>query len=426
MHTEHSRLRAADKSTNNIGYPLPTAPLKSRLSGHMLPLDGIRGLAVLMVFFHHFNGAANAVGSGVLERLGIKILDSGWIGVDLFFALSGFLITGILLDSKEKSRYFLNFYAKRTLRIFPLYYFFLLLVFIVFRPVLAEIYHANNAYLTLSHAQLWFWTYLQNWYFVGVGNGSKIPVTQLWSLAVEEQFYLIWPLVVFLCSSRRIALISASLCFAAPIIRFILIKGGWNQTSIYMSTITHADSLLLGAFIASYVRSGYVLPSARRLFLLFGVVAMVGIALIVAIDGGLKRDGLALQTIGFSVIASSAALIIAGTLLLPQRAPLNAILGHPVLRMFGKYSYSLYVFHPPVLYGIGWLLRTRFGLLPQEIHLFSSGYLFLALTSLLICLAISITTWYLIEARMLALKRYFTTDGNNSYDRARSRLPTAG
>jgi peptidoglycan/LPS O-acetylase OafA/YrhL len=426
MHTERRRLRAIQESSDNRAYSVSAFSIKNRLSGHMLPLDGIRGLAVLMVFFHHFNAAANAIGVSMPERLGIKILDSGWIGVDLFFVLSGFLITGILIDSKERPRYFINFYAKRTLRIFPLYYLFLAFVFFVLRPVFNCMYYADNAYSTLWHSQLWFWAYLQNWHFVVIGNGSKIPVTQLWSLAVEEQFYIIWPFVVFFCASRRIAFISVVLCIAAPVIRLFLIRSGWNQTSIYMSTITHADSLLLGAFVAAYARSGYAVPSARRLFLLLGFVVLMGSALIADIDGGLKRDGLALQTVGFSVISCSAALFIAGALLLPERVPLNAIICHPALRMFGKYSYSLYVFHPPVIFGMVWLLRARFGLLVQGVRLFSLGYLFLAFLSLLICLAISISTWYLIEARVLALKRYFAMDGGTPYDGARSRLPTAG
>ena len=122
----------------------------------------------------------------------------GWIGVDLFFVLSGFLITGILYDAKGGPHYFRNFYMRRSLRIFPLYYAFLILIFAVM-PLL----RASGA----DHVgkQVWMWTYLSNVLFARVGwEGMPAHTTHLWSLAIEEQFYLLWPLLVWLASRRRL------------------------------------------------------------------------------------------------------------------------------------------------------------------------------------------------------------------------------
>jgi len=402
----------------NPGYPTTSPSLKSTLGSHIPVLDGVRGLAVLLVFFHHSVAAMALGSSGALGRLAVKVLASGWIGVDIFFALSGFLITGILLDSKGGPRYFTNFYAKRTLRIFPLYYISLFFLFFVLRPLLSRIYFPSNDYSSIEHAQGWFWAYMQNWYFVRAG-GSPVPVTQLWSLAIEEQFYLVWPLVVFFCAPRRIVFISAIICVATPFIRFFLIRHGWDQTAIYMSTITHVDPLLLGALVAAYARSGLAIPTLRQASRVLAALVIIGGFAVVIVDHGMKRDGLALQTIGFSVIAGCSALLIAITII-GAASRLNALLSHPSLRLVGEYSYSFYVFHPPVLYSMAWFLRARLGLLPHDVSVFSFAYLFYLLVSLAATMLLSFTTWHLFEARLLSLKRYFNDGASRAAAPSRS------
>src|SRR5688572_7114217 len=150
--------------------------------GHIPALDGLRGIAVLIVLgFHIFPNH-------------VKF---GWAGVDLFFVLSGFLITGILLESKGTPNYYRNYLAKRTLRIFPLYYFFLIVFFIVF-PLVGYSDSIYN-YDYLSSTQSWYWLYIQNWriFFDPHYPGEDI-ISHFWSLAIEEQFYIFWPLVIYL------------------------------------------------------------------------------------------------------------------------------------------------------------------------------------------------------------------------------------
>src|SRR5207248_1231599 len=146
-------------------------------------LDGIRGVAILVVILHN---------SGRFPRL----FANGWMGVDLFFVLSGFLITGILLDTKESESYFKNFYARRCLRIWPLYYSLLLFMF-----VLVPLLRPSEAHIIFEKSSPW-WAYplfLQN-FLIPISTNAAGPLAITWSLAIEEQFYLVWAVVVLYCS----------------------------------------------------------------------------------------------------------------------------------------------------------------------------------------------------------------------------------
>ena len=168
---------------------------------HLPELDGIRGLAVLTVILHHGFG-----------------FELGWFGVELFFALSGYLITGILVDAKGRHRgwdYFRGFYGRRSLRIFPLYYLVLLLVLVVLPglwPMTFALFDPAR-----EHAA-WFWSYTQNVLFAR--EGTILPgVFHLWSLAVEEQFYLLFPLLIYLLSIGTLLWVVPLLCVAGVVSR---------------------------------------------------------------------------------------------------------------------------------------------------------------------------------------------------------------
>lgn len=162
------------------------------MTKHIKALDGVRGIAILMVLVFHF-GAFHP--NGFLQRAlsgGIKF---GWCGVDLFFCLSGFLITGILLRTVADAGYFRLFYARRVLRIFPAYY-----VYVALTVMLVIAGHRFGYFNQMTtHSQIWAWLYLSNW------RDPGLPYTaHLWSLSIEEQFYLAWPLLIF--TFRRRAL----------------------------------------------------------------------------------------------------------------------------------------------------------------------------------------------------------------------------
>jgi len=172
---------------------------------HISALDGVRGLAILLVFMVHIFGMGTNSGSRLM-RLQSRIFSAGWIGVDMFFALSGFLITGILYDTLGSRRFFLNFYARRSLRVFPLYYGYILTIMLIVLALRGHWYSRLGLYLTYT-------SNLDR----SLGRYTTAPWVNFghfWSLAVEEQFYLFWPVAVFLLRRKRYILI-ASLTLAA-------------------------------------------------------------------------------------------------------------------------------------------------------------------------------------------------------------------
>lgn len=158
---------------------------RAALSRNMPTLEGLRGLAILTVMVHNVGIPGGVDPDGPVTKLLRLLVNSGWVGVQLFFVLSGFLITGILVDEKGRPHQFRNFYMRRTLRIFPLYYFTLALM-LWLAPALGY----APAWLEQDRAhQIWYWTYTENWAWplIQIGNG----LGHFWSLAVEEQFYLV-------------------------------------------------------------------------------------------------------------------------------------------------------------------------------------------------------------------------------------------
>jgi peptidoglycan/LPS O-acetylase OafA/YrhL len=162
----------------------------SQSEKHLPALDGIRGLAVLGVLIVHADVLLNTTRQ--VEHVLVVLSEFGAYGVDLFFVLSGFLITGILLETKESPKYFSSFYARRFLRLFPVYYGYLLVVALIF-PAL---HHAIRTSMTdYGGGWGWYLAYCSNW---KPGHGASDPcLGHFWSLAVEEQFYLLWPAMIF-------------------------------------------------------------------------------------------------------------------------------------------------------------------------------------------------------------------------------------
>ena len=183
-------------------------------AGFIPALDGLRGIAIILVMLHHFTYYRPTAG---IDALIGSVLFFCWTGVDLFFVLSGFLITGILLDTRDSERYFTTFYARRTLRIFPLYYLVLFLAFVVL-PQFPAVHSVLVGQTHDSPPQWPYWFYVTNFSIADRGwvHGW---VDVAWSLAIEEQFYLVWPLVIWLCPPRLVAVLCAVILVAEPVAR---------------------------------------------------------------------------------------------------------------------------------------------------------------------------------------------------------------
>ena len=362
---------------------------------YVASLDGVRGVAISLVLVVHLLWASANTGSRVLDFIS-NLRGACWIGVDLFFALSGFLITGILVDTLESECFFRNFYARRILRIFPLYYGLILMLFLFLRP---HGYAETRPFYLLLF-------YLQNtplWWNFSSSQLMGDLVGHLWSLSVEEQFYLVWPLLVFSIRDRR-RLLWATVCLAAlaPISRFLLISHGASFTNTYELTICRADSLLGGAWLALAVRGrlrAYVFRFAPWFFAL-SMACCVAIGWRSGFDWATSWD---INTYGYSVIAIGSISLIAMSLR-PESFTASAMrVGF--LRFLGKYSYGIYVYHQVIRVPLERYFRA---FLESQIH----SKVLLHLTDLIICLLIiipiAVLSYHLYEAPFLKLKKYFS------------------
>jgi len=336
-------------------------------------LDGIRGVAILLVLMVHFT-----LVPGLRDPL-FSAVSFGWAGVDLFFVLSGYLITSILLKSRAEPHYFQTFYTNRVLRIFPLYYTFLFGC-LFFVPA------------SFAH-QAWYWLYLEN--FLNAW-GKSIPVmNHFWSLAIEEQFYLVWPVVVWKLPARRLTQVCAVLIIAIAAARFVVVHFPLpSREFVYALTPLRCDALLFGALVACLQARGLL---ARFSFvvkwtaltgfalLCFGIVRSHGTGYV---EPGIERFGY------FGVDLLFASLIAAVPLWRGSRWFAPARSGF--LRFFGKYSYAIYVFHYPIS---RYLLSFAIGGVSPAVKA-----LLVFLVGTVLSVAAALVSWNLLEKHCLALK----------------------
>lgn len=375
--------------------------------GHIPVLDGLRGLAILMVLVCHLFQACHVqlvLASPWIGGVAAKLAQAGWRGVDLFFVLSGFLITGILYDAQSGQHFFRNFYMRRFLRIFPLYYGVLAIVLFLIPALLS--FNSPALQNILAH-QAWLWLYGANvppashlnWLDCEVFN-----LTHLWSLAVEEHFYLVWPLVVFLLGRRALIGVCSSIILVAPVLRAVLLFSGMNYWTIYSFTPFRLDSLAMGALAAVLARGEERLSLSRwatRGAAVFGFLCLC----IIAIRRTGEAASLAVKAVDFTF---SAAFFGCFLWLVVEALPgsrVSRLFVSPIMRSLGKYSYGLYVLHcalmPCFLYFIS----------PKALATLTHSPLIGATLFIVLgfwgSFGAAFVSWHLYEKQFLKLKRFF-------------------
>lgn len=372
-------------------------------------LDGLRAIAILLVIAHNTGSVAGG-GVGLPLKLWVVICNVGWVGVQLFFALSGFLITRILLDGKGKQNWLRSFYARRLLRIVPLYYALLAVVFFLLP-------HAEGL-RTLADAGTtsprWYWLYLANWSAPYGGNPHALP--HVWSLSVEEQFYLLWPIVIAYVNDRTLARIAVGTIVVALLARVathVYLPEQIATGAAYTWTICRADAIALGGLVALALRSAAILAWWRAHLRTVMIAAVAAVALEFAVQRSFASGGLVGEVVNQPLSGLLSALLVfccvCGRLSDSEggRAQtwLQRGLSAPFLTSIGKYSYAIYVIHLP----LHLLIRDRF----KDILIHGSGYsrllAVIGYTGLVFAAsyALARVTWLLIEQPFLALKRYF-------------------
>lgn len=371
---------------------------------HLPALDGLRGFAILLVLVSHLMLFNDKTGSRFGDSLA-ALRGLGWVGVDLFFVLSGFLITGILYDTLQDTHYFRSFYMRRFLRIFPLYYGFLFFLLILGHWM--PIPWRGQQYVLFSYTQnihIWF-------SFQQLQITPQVDLTHFWSLAVEEQFYIFWPLVIFLVRDRRKLIgISLALSLFALLLRIAMWSQGAAMLSIFSLTPCRMDTLLLGGCAALVIRgnSGW-LP--RRWMIPIAFLAAIIIASYTLWHlGSDMRASFFGATFGYLVIAvGCVALLLAS---IDTASIAHRLFSWQFLRTLGKYSYGIYVLHIFVAYLFGDLTRRVLG---TSLRILLTPYLhsrpFAVLVEFCVNAAVVVFAAYLsynlYEVHFLRLKRYF-------------------
>jgi peptidoglycan/LPS O-acetylase OafA/YrhL len=349
--------------------------------GYIPQFDGLRGVAVLMVLIGH---------SGFLERLPhAGMLEYARFSVDSYFVLSGFLITGILLDSKGSEHYFRNFYARRAVRIWPLYYLVLFLVFVVeplfvpaMRPTVASIWPA-------------FAFYVQNLIY---HDAYPLGLAATWSLAVEEQFYMTWPLLILLLKKRTLTIVLFSLFVLSLSLRLAFYFRGAASGFVHQYTFSRLDSITFGSLAALWLRS----PSCTLFrwrkssywFLFIGVAGTMLARILMHRNSSI----VGYTFLGVMYTGLIGLLLISGT---------SSLLGRSFsarwLRYMGRISYGIYLLHYPLF--IFWARFINSGNLfpsnPVARNLLAFG------GQILIATVAGSISWYFFEEPILRLKERF-------------------
>jgi peptidoglycan/LPS O-acetylase OafA/YrhL len=309
-------------------------------------LDGVRGTAILLVMLYHMNLLRPASAPAAVDLWFSRAVGVGWCGVDLFFVLSGFLITGILLAAKGRDHFFRDFYARRTLRIFPLYYAVVFVSLVVIPNLPEGIVPAQklDRFGRIEGDEAWYWLYLSNFAIARAGAWRHGILDISWSLAIEEQFYLLWPALVAFCSTRGLTRFCVALVVLAPCLRLALRLAGAEPMVAYVITPARVDLLAIGALIAIAARSPEGLERfahpARRAFWA-ALVLLLADWLVLGFDPFAIR----VQVAGYSLLG----VVFGGLLVAVLRAPQGSLLARCFesrpLRVLGKYSYALYLFH---------------------------------------------------------------------------------
>lgn len=339
-------------------------------------LDGIRGLAILLVLICHIS---------LWEPFSRarSVLFHGTIGVDLFFVLSGFLITGILLDSKEQGGAIGRFYVRRMLRIWPVYFGMLLVLFLLLRRFLP------------GSAAAWRYVFFVQNLSTNQQDGPLLH--PFWSLAVEEQFYLVWPWVVFRLSQKKLVRLCGALFVSALLFRIAFSLFGVSEQIVYVNTLCRTDAIAIGSLLAIWARSS---PGSWGIVLRYPALWASVLVLCLALG-----EHTLLRQFGNSFAALFFAwLVFTGWQRRGTHDLLARTLRSGVLTYLGQISFTLYVINLPIYsfaHGNSLNLFLGAGTHPVIANLLS------AILGSVVCLVVAACSWRLFEKPILGLKDHF-------------------
>jgi peptidoglycan/LPS O-acetylase OafA/YrhL len=373
-------------------------PKKLQLSqlfrGHIPELDALRGFGVTMVILAHIWPRQGSRNDAVWHLLNLS-----WILMDSFFVLSGFLIAGILLDSRSRPDYYRHFYVRRSLRILPVYYLLITILTIA-------MFLNGTGYLYSGIPTLYKWG-SSWWYFVYLGNvlpaitgttptAARGSFRPLWSLQIEEQFYLLFPLLVHRLKTKTLVRTLLGLACLSPLLRIVLYWLYPTNTLVqYVSLPCRMEGLALGALIAIRFRMGPWDLSKRKLT--FMAAGLVAITCVCGVWSGYLPDRPFNRTIGFLISPIACAYVVLW-LIRFRESRLTACLRLAPLQYMAKISYGAYLFHWPIAVVLV-PISAALG-----IGALGHGYL-KVVTVFTLTVALASLSWQFFESPLLRLKR---------------------
>jgi peptidoglycan/LPS O-acetylase OafA/YrhL len=359
-------------------------------------LDGIRGLAIAAILaVHSIELILASVPYSRFVHTLFGLLSTGWLGVDIFFVLSGFLITTILFEERTKPDFWSDFYLRRSLRILPPFA-------AVFGITILAIHFLLPAIRLTPAILLPAIFFLENWTIL---NNTDMPMLpQLWSLAVEEQFYLLWPQAATRLGGASILKLSIALAAATELLRIGLALKQVNPYVIYTITPTRIDGLSIGAALSAAM----TLPRAQRFLALFWRRIALGSAVLwvvafLVMHRILHPGNVRSQILAIPPTIVLTAMIIFGSVTSALPAKLGRLLASPVLTYLGRRSYAIYLLHYPILATV---LQSR---LHGRLAGLPPGFpvnILLTVTAIAASLVLAEISWRLIEAPAQTLRRF--------------------
>ena len=362
---------------------------------HVRQLDGIRGFAVAIVVLFHFHTLLNVgIGKNTAALIAGRFMQLGWLGVDIFFVLSGFLITGIILKERSAPGFWKTFYSRRAFRILPAFV-------AVFAITLAATHYIWPTIEIRRSYVLMATFFLANWTIV---TGSELPILgHLWSLAVEEQFYFLWPQAAKRLRVDSVLRLSLALTAACVVLRISLALAHVNPYTVYKITPTSVDGLAIGAALAA----GMIVPRVREFLdrwwssIAWGALGVL-VAAFMLFRGSLFLFNVWSQVAAIPTVAVLVAVLIYGSVEAVLPRPLDGFLTNPVMTWLGRRSYGLYLIHEPI----------RFAMEQSRLHGYlarlSSGVginVLLCIFAIVLALCLAEICWRVIEAPAQSFRR---------------------
>jgi len=356
-------------------------------------LNSFRFFAFFIVFTYHMG-----------------LFEFGYMGVHAFFVLSGFLLTPIIVNMKEHlptKQYFINFYGRRSLRIFPLYFTYLFVIGIIAYVALEHFdYDVEDRFARTLEQLGWALTYTYNFFAMSSAYEQTQTITHFWSLAVEEQFYLLWPLLIFAIHKTSVKRTLIILIIAGPIIRFVLgsiVMADTNNSfntlnlAVYTFTLSSFDAFAIGGFFAMYVK-----PTANfKIIILAGIVVVIGF--VTEYLSGVKFDP---RSLGYGKFMEDSYKYIWGYSLfsfvfaamlvnIKAKRFFPLVMENKLLAYLGKISYGLYVYHFPLT----WFVGHELG----DMSAYVKAVIILVITTILAAISYK----YLEEPLLMKKDKYF-------------------